>query len=194
MKMLDILVKAESELREVIAEAARAGDYRAVDLGRAVAVGVRELCERIEGRGGRCAKAGGDEAEKAEGKRQRRTHKGNKPQGLPRFDVRSGSLVKIGWSKKRRCEYSHKVPKVAFDAIVAAMAGLAKGGNGPFTAEIIIDKVNNTEEIIPAYQVYVVLAAFRAWNVISQIGREGYKIPSDVGEKAQSVWGEMRGR
>lgn len=192
MNMLDILTKAESELREAIAEAARAGDYRAVDLGRSVAVEVQELCEKIAGHSDRFAKSAGDGTKKLEGKRHRKILKRNKPEGLPRFEVRNGSLLKIGWSRKQRCEYSHKVPKVAYDGIVAAMAGLAKVGNGPFTAEIMIERLNKTkEEIMPAYQVYVVVAALRAWNVISQIGREGYKIPADVAEKAQNMWTEV---
>ena len=195
MNMFDILTRAESELREAIAEAARAGDYRAVDLGRSVAVGVQELCEKIAGHGDRFAKSAGDDAKKVEGKRHRKIFKRNKPQGLPRFEVRNGSLVKIGWSRKQRCEYSHKVPKVAFDAIVAAMGGLAKVGNGPFTAETMIEKLNKTEdETIPAYQVYVAVAALRAWNVVSQIGREGYEIPPDVGERAQDVWAGLSGK
>lgn len=194
MKILDILRKAEEDLREAIAEAAREGDYRAVDLGRLVAVGVQELSERVTGHGQKSAKTVGDETEAGGRKRHRKIGKRNKPEGLPRIEIRNGSLFRIGWSRKQRCEYEHKVPRESFEAIVNTMAGLSKVGNGPFTAETIIEKLNNsTGDMMPAYQVYVVLAALREWNLITQVGREGYNIDPDIGEKAQNKWTKLKG-
>jgi len=195
MKVLDILEKAEENLREAIAEAARAGDYRAVDVGRSVAVDIKELCERVS-RDGKMPST--PIAEKAEGvskRRRKKTYKRSKPAGLPRFEVRNGSLIKIGWSRKQQCEYSHKVPRSAFDAILGTMAGLAKGGNGPFTAETVIEKLNTTTgDMMPAYQVYVVVAALRAWDLITQVGREGYNIRPDISGKAGQVWRDIENK
>ena len=69
MDILEILKKAEEELREAIAEAARAGDYRAVDLGRSVAVGVQELCEKVSGKRQASEKSTEEDTETEERKR-----------------------------------------------------------------------------------------------------------------------------
>lgn len=194
MKVLDILNKAEQELREAIAEAARSGDYRAVELGRNVAVNIKELCERISGNGQLASKSTATThrtTTKSQKKRTKVTRR-SKPAGLPRFEVRNGSLYKIGWSKKERSEYSHKVPRPSFDAIIISMGKLASEGTGPFAAEAVIEKLNaSTEETIPAYQVYVVMATLRSKNVINQVGREGYDIPTDISEKASNTWREL---
>lgn len=194
MKVLEILNKTENELREAIAEAARSGDYRAVELGRNVAVNIKELCERISGNGQLTTKSDpitkGTESKSQ--KKRKKVNRRSKPLDLPRFEVRNGSLFKIGWSKKQRSEYSHKVPRSAFDSIANAMTRLASEGTGPFAAEAVIEKLNaSTEDTIPAYQVYVVLAALRSLDAISQVGREGYDIPIDISEKVSNVWKEL---
>jgi len=194
MKVLEILNKAEQELREAIAEAARSGDYRTVELGRNVAVNIKELCERISGNGQLTTKPASITrgSETKDQKKNKKFTRRSKPAGLPRFEVRNGSLYKIGWSKKQRSEYSHKVPRSAFDAITTVMARLASEGTGPFTAESVIEKLNaSIEDTIPAYQVYVVMAALRSLDAISQIGREGYDIPIDISEKVKDLWKEM---
>jgi hypothetical protein len=195
MKVLEILKKTEEELRESIAEAARAGDYRNVDIGRSVALNIKEIFERISQDGQILSRPIKEDAKAKNKKKRKKTYKRNKPEGLPRFEVQNGSLFKIGWSRKQQCEYSHKVPRAAFDAIVGAMAGLAKGGTGLFTAETIIEKLNTaTGDMMPAYQVYVVVAVLRAFDLISQVGREGYNIPPDISEKAKNMWTELTGK
>ncbi len=195
MKVLEILRKAEDELREAIAEAARAGEYRDVDIGRTVAVNIKELCERISGNGVQYSKPLEAKEEPASRKKRKKVSRRSKPPGLPRIEIRNGSLYKIGWSRKQKQEYEHKVPRMAFDTIVNGMSALAREGNGPFMAEAVIEKINaTTEDSIPAYQVYVVLAAFREWNLITQAGREGYSIPLDVAEKAGKMWTELASR
>ena len=192
MKVLEILNKTEKELREAIAESARSGDYRAVEVGRSVAVNIKELCERISRNGQLTTMPASIAKGNDEKSQKKKITRRNKPSGLPRFEVRNGSLFKIGWSKKQHSEYSHKVPRSAYDAIANSMTKLVNEGTGPFTAETVIEKLNaSIEDTIPAYQVYVVLAAFRSLDAISQIGREGYDIPIDISEKAKDLWKEM---
>jgi hypothetical protein len=195
MKILDILRKAEEDLREAIAEAARAGEYRDVDIGRTVAVNIKELCERISGNGIKSSKPLEAKEEPASRKKQKKVSRRSKPEGLPKIEIRKGSLFRIGWSRKQKQEYEHKVPRTAFDTIVNTMSALARERSGPFMAEVIIDKINaTTEDSMPAYQVYVVLAALREWNIISQVGREGYNISPEVAEKARATWAELTGK
>jgi hypothetical protein len=195
MKVLEILNKAEKELREAIAEAARSGDYRAVEVGRNVAVNIKEICERISGNGQIMSKPSSisnGTVEKSQKKREKVTSR-SKPEGLPRFEVRNGSLYKIGWSKRQRSEYSHKVPRSSYNVIVNLMTKLANEGTGPFKAEAVIEKIN-VSDMIPTYQVYVVLAALRSLDAINQIGREGYDIPINIAEKARNIWRELSGK
>jgi len=192
MKVLEILKRTEGELREAMAEAARAGEYRDVDICRSVAVNIKELCERISGNGIKSSRSAEEKEGRISRKEQKKISRRGKPEGLPKIEIRKGSLYRIGWSRKQKEEYEHKVPRTTFDSIVGAMAGVAKEGSGPFMAEAVIEKINaTTEDSMPAYQVYVVLAALREWNLISQLGREGYNIPPDISEKAQNMWAEI---
>jgi hypothetical protein len=192
MKVLEILKRTEEELREAIAEAARAGEYRDVDIGRTVAVNIKELCERISGNGLKSSKLAEEKERPVSRKEQRKVSRRNKPEGLPRIEIRNGSLIRIGWSKKQKEEYEHKVPRASFDTIVNTMSALEREGSGPFMAEAVIDKINaTTEDSMPAYQVYVVLAALCEWKIITKVGHEGYNIPPDIKEKAQNVWTEI---
>jgi hypothetical protein len=192
MSILEILKKAEKEIREAIAEAARSGDYQAVDVGRSVAINIQELCEKVSGKSQTPQLSTKIVPKIKETKKQKKATRRNKPEGLPKIEIRNGSMYKIGWSKKQKEIYEHKVPRTAFDTIVSAMSTLAKEVKGPFMAEAVIEKISATQEnSVPAYQVYVVLAALRDWNIISQIGREGYNIATDVAEKAQNIWKEL---
>lgn len=188
-----ILEKAESELRAVIAESAHTGDYRNVDMGRAAAVGVREVLERVsQGKGSVKAKHKREEVEKEGRRRKLAKRKKRKRSGYPKFEIRNGSLIKVGWSKKQGTEYSHKVPMTVFDETVKAMSALSASEAGPFPAEAVIERVNRTQdEIVPAYQVYVTIAFLREKNCVGQVGREGYTIPLDLKQKAKNVWARL---
>jgi len=195
MKVLEILKKAEEELRESIADSARAGNYRDVDIGRSVAVNIKELYERISGNGNQSSKLVEERERPLSRREKKRFARRSKPEDLPRIEIRKGSLIRIGWSRKQKEEYEHKVPRKAFDTIVNTMSALAREGSGPFMAETIIEKIcATTDDTMPAYQVYVVLAALRERNLITQVGREGYNIPLDVAEKAQNIWTELSGK
>lgn len=187
-KIEAVLTKAENELQEVIVEAAKAGDYRGVDAGRAAAVEIKNLKIRI------LKPSSKSELKKETGTRHKKnvTTKRYSRSKYPKFQVKNGALVRIGWSKKEKREYTHKVSKKVFDQTVEEMYRLANGGAGPFTAEEIIEQVNNMEsETIPSYQVYVVIGFLRAKKCIVQVGREGYNIPQDILDKARHTWRDL---
>lgn len=192
-----ILSKAETDLRQLISEAAMAGDYRSIDAARAIAVSIHDLNARISN-GTLASKPLRPQTEQsdeiARGKRKSSRRKGGHGD-YPKFELRKGYLVKIGWSKKQRREYSHKVPATIFDKTVEALTSLSKSGTGPFMVEQIIKKVSGSEtETLPAYQIYVVIALLRGANCIGQIGKEGYSIPLDLTEKASKVWESLSSR
>jgi len=185
-KIQTVLTKAENELQEIIIEAAKAGDYRGVDAGRAAAVEIKNLKIRILKPSSKREFKTESDAMRSKKKVAAKRHGRSK---YPKFEVKNGALVRIGWSKKDKREYTHKVSKQVFYQTVEEMGRLAQGGAGPFMAEKIIEQVNNSEaETIPSYQIYVVIGLLRKLNCIKQIGREGYDIPTDIDTKARIEW------
>ena len=189
----NVLVKAEHDLQEIIAESAKEGDYRSVDIARIAAANLRELSTHISEP--TSSKKNNSPVQKTEANVQRRKSKKiPAKKQYPKFELRKDSLVKIGWSKKQRREYTHKVPVIVFSHVVKTMVGMATGGAGPFMAEDIIEKLNDQQpEIIPSYQVYIVIGLLRQGNCIKQVGREGYHIPVDFFDKAKEVWIKLNG-
>lgn len=179
----EVLTKAENELQEVIVEAAKEGDYRGVDAGRAAAVEICNLKARILKPSSKGELKSESNVSRSKKKVATKRHGRGK---YPKFEVKNDNLVRIGWSKKERREYTHKVSKRVFVKTVEEMGRLAQGGTGPFMAEKIIEQVNNAEsETIPSYQIYVVIGFLRKLNCIKQIGREGYDIPTDLSTRAK---------
>jgi hypothetical protein len=191
-RIIGILSKAESDLREVIVEAAQEGDYRSVDMARTAAVNVNNIKVRIKNPSSKGQAKGVSGV--AHRKRKGLSRKGGKS-GYPKFDVKNDTLIRMGWSRKERSKYTHKTPRVVFDRTVEAMAALARSEGGPFMAEQIIEQVNHMEsETVPSYQVYVVIGLLRKRECIKQVGREGYDIPTDVAAKAEKEWQGLLGK
>lgn len=191
-KVIEILNKTESELQEAIVEAAQAGDYRSVDMARAAAVNIKNLRTQILNPASKVEREYTKNAPQV--KRKVVLRKRTKT-NYPKFKVIKDTLIRIGWSKKQRREYTHKAPRFVFDQTVKVMAALAQNGAGPFLAEQIIEQANNNEsETIPSYQVYLVIGLLRKAECIKQVGRDGYIIPQDLVKKAEEKWVELSNR
>ncbi len=192
----EILVKAERDLQQLIAKAAEVGDYRGVDTARSVAVKINEIQRQIIERGivstsfSKKMEAGG---KVKTGKRKSVARKGKKG-GYPKFEVKKDTLIRIGWSKKQKREYSHKLSRAIFDLTVNSMESLAKNSAGPFMAEEIIEKVNKAGTDIPSYQIYVMIGMLKKMGCIKQVGREGYQISNVFKEKAENTWMALQGK
>lgn len=100
-------------------------------------------------------------------------------------------LHKIGWSKKRRKEYVHKIQRAAFDDTVSAIEDLAKQKGGILSPEDIYSRASEINgDDVPQYQVYIVLAFLRNENLVDKVGREGYRVytPADLQLSANLAW------
>lgn len=178
--------EAERNLREVIAEAAQAGDYHSVDVARGAALEMRRLREHLQGPPNVQNPQSSDTSQHFTSKR-----KGQKS-AYPKFEVRNGTLIRVGWSKKNRREYTHKAPKTVFEQTIKAMASLGQTRNGTVMAEQIIEQLESTSsEHIPSYQVYTVLGLLRDRDCIQKIGNEGYRWPEQLEDNARKVWAEF---
>ncbi len=99
--------------------------------------------------------------------------------------VRSGSdLVKISWSKTKRAEYEHRTPWRNAEDVVGALVRVGAGG-ARFTMEDVLPvRRQESDEEVPAYQAYAVLAWLRQEDLVAQYGRRGYSIATDDLETA----------
>ena len=191
-KIIEILTKTESDIQKVIVEAAQTGDYRSVDMARNAAVNIKNLQAQISDTNNK-VKSKSVKGEK-QIKRKVSQRKGART-GYPKFQIKKDTLIRTGWSKKQRREYTHKTTRFVFEITIKAMAKLAQSGAGPFTSEQLIDQIHSVEsETIPSYQVYAVIGILRQTNCIKQIGRNGYDIPPEIAEKAEQKWSELSSR
>ncbi|MCP4667769.1 MAG: hypothetical protein GY849_15545 [Deltaproteobacteria bacterium] len=181
------LGECERAIRDIIATAAQAGDYETVDLGREVALEVSTLRSNSSGVILQNQMSPAPTVPKPPNKAKRK--RSPKSSKYPRFEVSGNNLIRYGWSKKEKDEYSHKVSKEVFDHILHAISQIGAINRGPHTAESIIDHANKeADELIPNYQVYAILGFLKAKNTIEQQGREGYLIPADFAQQIEGHW------
>ena len=146
-KIDQILQSCETAVRNIIVAAAQDGDYDTVGKGREVALRIRAL-RSDHGR--------------PTVHEQLRWHALKRwviigvgkgfpwieiPR-IPRFELIDDNLLRYGWSKREKREYSHKAPKSAFDRVVMAMTKIGSGNKGPHTAEAIIEEANEDRTIL----------------------------------------------
>ncbi|MCK4795529.1 MAG: hypothetical protein KAV87_67990 [Desulfobacteraceae bacterium] len=191
-KIIEILNKTESDIQKVIIEAAQAGDYRSVDMARAAAVNIKNIRTQISNP---ASKAEIRPAKSVARIEKKASTKKRKKSDYPKFKVKNETLIRIGWSRKQRREYTHKAPRFVFEQTVKAMTALSQSGAGPFLAENIIEQANSNEsEAIPSYQIYVIIGLLKQTNCIKQVGRDGYIIPQDLVKKTEEKWVELSNR
>lgn len=191
----EILVKTERNLQQLITKAAEAGDYRGVDTSRSAAVKINDIKRQITETGivSTSIRIKTETKGKVSTKKRKVAARKGKKGAYPKFEVKKDVLVRIGWSKKQKREYSHKVPRKIFDSTVDAMESLAKNSAGPFMAEEIIENINKEGTDIPSYQIYVVIGMLKKMGCIKQVGREGYQIPDNLPDIAGQALTKLEG-
>lgn len=190
------LDRAESNIREIGADAFRAGDDAAASQARDVVVTFKALRLQLDGATPDATEGAPPTASDRRRYRPRLAGRGSRKsskQKYPRFEVRNGAILRIGWSKKQKAEYEHRASRDTFDRTVAAMVRIAKTGVGPFTADQIIEGANDSKVSVPSYQVYVVIGLLRDHACVEQVGRDGYMIPEDLSPRARNLWNQLAG-
>jgi hypothetical protein len=94
----------------------------------------------------------------------------------PRFQRTKTDLVKIGWSKTRKAEYQHRAPWTLATQVFDTVESLGAKGKR-FTGEQLLNSIGEKHDA-PSYQIYLVLAWLRDAKVVTQIGRQGYRVVS----------------
>jgi len=176
------LESCEHELRELAAQAVKAGDYTAVRRLTDWAETIRALIPDV---------AAGSTARKQGTSQPRLRLRAGE---YPRFFRNKDDLVKIGWSKTAKEEYHHYAPRRVVDALVEAVK-LASAGGKVFTSNDLFplrdESVGNN---FPDYQVYLALAWLRQLGLIESKGRRGaYTLQSDepIESAVADAWREL---
>lgn len=111
----------------------------------------------------------------------------------PMFLKDENRLIKVGWSKKRKAEYTHRVPT---EAILALAEHLERNivAQSLFEIENLFPILTDSGEEIPGYQVYVIMAWLRTTGIIEKRGRDGYIIQNNTGlrGKFNELWNTLQ--
>jgi hypothetical protein len=98
-----------------------------------------------------------------------------KNEEYPRFERDGDKLIKIGWSKKDRREYEHRVPKEIV-LRVAEILRSAGDSRKTFAMDRLTPFKSSAGLKIPSYQVYLVLAWLRTLGAVQARGKDGYQV------------------
>lgn len=196
---IEIIERAERELRTLVGKAAEAAEYDAVDRLAQWARMLHELARN--GTSATLAAAPPDQAGRrpepdtksarasAPAGRQKTPRRPAKGQ-YPKFFRSGDQLVKVGWSKKERAEYEHRTPRLVAELLAAAIA--RRAGNGRlFTTDDLFPLKNPQDGgEVPSYQAYVALAWLKALGLVKPHGRRGYSANSatNLCERVSTAW------
>jgi len=190
-----ILGDAEKQLRALIQEALKEGRYEKIaslarlaeaisELGTAFSrssdIGKKEirLDEVLPPQQPRISSARPSTVENESKKHQVRVYR-KVPQAYPRFEQDSDRLIKVGWSKKRKSEYEHRVPKAMVETVFRQL-GQTVGHGKKFEIEDLFPVLSENSEEIPAYQIYATIAWLRTEAAVEKKGRDGYVLRADA--------------
>ncbi len=186
----NVLRAAEEDVLEIVALAAKDCDYAMIDKARAVAERLRSLNPDLSLAS--AVKVEQEERKPAGSKKVRRKSKSGakkKPTGsYPKFEVANGSLFKIGWSKRKGTEYTHRVPLNRAKEVIEVLDKLSEKVSGIISTEKILESEEFMMAQVPSYQVYLVLALLRQEKIIVASGRDGYSLPSGIYSQADSLF------
>jgi hypothetical protein len=175
--VLDILSRAQAELRSLIEQALSEGRYTDVAEIARIADRVAQL---TSGNGqpsvGRPQALKSPESPAARHTLALPVRRKGSSRSFPRFERERDKLVKIAWSKKDRAEYEHKAPRHVVDLLIDAIR-TRKGEGAKFDPPDVLPlKDSRTRREIPSYQSYLALAWLRHEGVITKYGRDGYAL------------------
>jgi hypothetical protein len=206
-----IIRRAETELRRVLADAASRGEYDSVPVLTSWAKHLNALAAAepgtqvattpeakaparspvpsvpVSAEAPKKKASGGRRKKKAT--RQARRASGGKP-GYPKFVREEDRLVKIGWSKGKKATYEHKVERRSLETVVARIARVAE-----HKRKFVVDDLGDFESCrgeseVPVYQVYLCIAWLRTSGLIEQHGRAGYSVGNreDFAQAVEEAW------
>lgn len=189
---VEVILRAEAELRSLLAKAAGAGEYDSAVALAGIARAVREVAASAQPTIAPYPETpspptGGGKASL----RATRSSEGRRPlKGYPRFFREADQLVKVGWSKRAKAEYEHKAPYAVLLVLARALQRLNANGHLATMEQLLPLRNSADGSDIPTYQAYLCLAWLRAGKLIRQHGRKGYSFArgKDLLNQMQAQW------
>jgi hypothetical protein len=178
-----ILERAEDEIRAILAEAARSADVAQISKLTKIIEVLHRMVEEADGKFYYDSMDSGDAFILKEQQRPFQSpHKKSqsripKKDMYPQFDWENDgqTLVKTGWSRKKRKEYRHRAPKKVLDQVQKKLEKLGAGGK-LFTMEDVIPIMDpDTDKEISSYQIYLYVAYLQQQGKITRT-RDGLKL------------------
>lgn len=182
-----ILAEAEKRLRALIAEELKSGNY--VDVAE-IAVLADRLVTLANGQGAQGGVAApGPQLAVGASLADVKRKTGRK---YPRFERDDRRLIKVGWSKKGRKEYEHRVPIDGAEAFVRHLQANVNEGD-TFAMEDLLPVPDLTSGgDVPSYQGYVTLAWLRDLGVVARKGRDGYVLRARFqADQLRAYWNSL---
>ncbi len=198
-KAVSIIDEAEKQLRPLIAASASKGEYELTRRLSLAAEKLKTICSEMAGINITSFSANSNHLIIKYREKQKRgqlhtTSNRESKKDYPKFLRRNNSLFKIGWSKKKKQEYEHKVPREAYDQTVELLNEIAGADNKIITVEQFLEYLNSRTQIeIPVYQVYVTIALLRQHGLVEKCGREGYRVidHNNLIELSRQIWDKI---
>lgn len=183
LRALELVRDCESRLRGLISEAAAAGELEELKAVADLAMALRKSVPASAAPSLQQGVSVTTASNPASSKQQSGSH------SYPRFEVEADRLVKIGWSKRERAEYEHKVPKPVAQTAFSAL--LRATGPEPFRMEDLFPFLLFEGKMIPSYQSYLVLSWLRNMELIEKVGKDSYRWAAKEidDESFEEFWG-----
>jgi hypothetical protein len=178
-----ILERAEDEIRAILAEAARSADVAQISKLTKIIEVLHRMVEEADGKFYYDSLDFGDayvlkEAPpKAAPPQMKPRSRGSKKHTYPQFHWEDDgqTLVKTGWSRKKRKEYRHRAPKKVLDQVQKKLEKLG-AGDKLFTMEDVLPIMDpDTDKEISSYQIYLYVAYLQQQGKITRT-RDGLKL------------------
>lgn len=91
----------------------------------------------------------------------------------PQFRRDGSDLIKLGWSRKKKKEYTHRAPSVVVAAVIEALT--RQPAEERFSMGDLLASIAASRTDVPAYQVYVVIGWLKSVTAVSGNGRTRYR-------------------
>lgn len=179
-----VVSDAEERVRKVLVREAQGGRYDGIEFAQSVGLRLKELKDLTS------PTSAGEIVRPADLLPSSRPTNSSRPRGkYPRFGIVDETLIKTGWTKKKKAEYMQRVPRSAFDRVTRALGDLSREEAGPIATEVILARVDALgTQSIPTYQTYTVLYFLRTKEILRGVARGEYVLPADVEVKAKAAW------
>lgn len=170
-----VLRDAEASLRELIEKALAEQQYGEIGAVAHLADGLTKLIRSnsIAADPAPLSTRNTQTSPRKESRGQRKAKSASTKEKYPFFKCDGNRLVKVGWSKKNKKEYEHRVPRDVVIAFVRHLGDNVEEGK-VFDVEGLLPVADPSGEEVPPYQIYVTLAWLRRVAIIEKKGRDGY--------------------